>query len=948
MTTLAAPCAQCGQPIPAGAQFCPDCGAPTQIFKPTELLGTAPSTAADGPFSAGHQIGTRYTVIRLLGTGGMGAVYQAFDHELGVGVAIKVIRPAAQSDATAAKDLEQRFKRELVLARQITHKHVVRIHDIGDVDGVKYLTMPFIEGQTLAELLRKQGKLSVPRVVAIAKQIAQGLAAAHDKGVIHRDLKPENIMIEKSPSPEGGDALIMDFGIARSVQHGGTQTAAGSVVGTLEYMAPEQALGQTIDQRADIYAFGLIVYDMLVGRRRLQPGVNPMSEMLARVQQAPSPPNTIDASIPEALDAIVRRCLQPSRDDRYATTIELLDAVERLTPDGRAGTGPSGSVIVRHERMRGMAIAAVVLMAIGVAVAFLVSRAGPAPTAPIDRDPISILIADFENKTGDPVLDGVVEQALGLGVEGASFITAYPRRDALRAAAVIKPGSKLDESTALLVARREGVGLVIGGGIEPSGGTIHITARAVRADSDAGRVLYSLEVQANGKAQVLETIGQLAGQVRTALGDTAVPKAGPAASETFTAASLEAARAYAQAQELQWAGKIDEAMAQYLETIKLDPEMGRAYSGLAAQYANIGRSADAEKYYQEALARADRMTDREKYRTRGSYFLFARKPQEAVREYEGLVKAYPSDSTAMANLAFAHSQLRHFDQARAMGQKASAMFPLNVGRRNNAALYAMYAGQFETAISESDDVLKLSPTYMRAFLARALSEIALRRLADAVKTYERLKDVSAAGASYALAGLADVALFEGRVPDAIKLLQQGIATDTAAKNTQALARKHVALADAHIAAGDLAAAAREAESAIAIDRSDPVALTAGLVLARARKTASVSKLIETLSKKLEADPQAYAHLILAEGSLAQKQPRAALDHLKEAEAIADTWLGRVLSARAHIALGNVTEAKAALDNASKRSGEATAIALDEYPTFHYFAVIQQLRSNISQ
>ena len=155
-----------------------------------------PVRAGDGPFQAGQQVGPRYTIIRLLGIGGMGAVYQAFDHELGVAVAIKVIRPGAQSDATAAKELEQRFKRELVLARQVTHKYVVRIHDLGEIDGIKYLTMPFVEGETLAQLLRRDGTLPLARTIQIAQQIAQGLAAAHDKGVVHRDLKPENIMIE--------------------------------------------------------------------------------------------------------------------------------------------------------------------------------------------------------------------------------------------------------------------------------------------------------------------------------------------------------------------------------------------------------------------------------------------------------------------------------------------------------------------------------------------------------------------------------------------------------------------------------------------------------------------------------------------------------------------------------------------------------------------------------
>jgi eukaryotic-like serine/threonine-protein kinase len=301
-TSLPAACTKCGQSVPHGAAFCPNCGSSTRLSAapvdplaqtlptPPVVPGVSPDAQTigptgivtsigtpsrgvpgAGPFIAGQQIGPRYTILKLLGQGGMGAVYQAFDHELGVAVAIKVIRPAAQSDATAAKELEQRFKRELVLARQVTHKYVVRIHDLGEIDGVKYLTMPFVQGETLAQILRKETTLPLDRVIKIAQQIAEGLSAAHEKGVVHRDLKPENIMIEtpaEDPVPNSGDALIMDFGIARSVEQGATQTAAGSVIGTLEYMAPEQAQGKKVDQRADQYAFGLILYDMLVGRVR--------------------------------------------------------------------------------------------------------------------------------------------------------------------------------------------------------------------------------------------------------------------------------------------------------------------------------------------------------------------------------------------------------------------------------------------------------------------------------------------------------------------------------------------------------------------------------------------------------------------------------------------------------------------------------------------------------
>lgn len=905
-----------------------------------------PVQAGDGPFQAGQQVGPRYTIIRLLGIGGMGAVYQAFDHELGVAVAIKVIRPGAQSDATAAKELEQRFKRELVLARQVTHKYVVRIHDLGEIDGIKYLTMPFVEGETLAQLLRRTGTLPLARTIQIAQQIAQGLAAAHEKGVVHRDLKPENIMIEQtadSPLPGGGgDALIMDFGIARSMETGGTQTAAGSVVGTLEYMAPEQAQGVKVDQRADQYAFGLIVYDMLVGRQRLARRDNPMTELLGRLTASPPAPRTINPDIPEPVEQVVMKCLQPSPDHRYASTTELVNALDRLTPDGHLRSGVH-EVVVHDTPARPkwqLAAAGLVIVILGAAGGWVLSnRGGTAVEAPAAaREPVSVLIADFDNKTGDPVFDGVVEQAISLGIEGASFITAYPRRDALRAAAAIKPGAKLDEATARLVALREGISTIVIGDIESTGSGYHIRIRGLGPGNDT-TVRYTLEGEAAGKADVLATVGALAGKVRGALGDTVAP----VSNDAFTAASLEAAKSYTEAQELQYAGKPDEAIGKYQEAIQRDPDLGRAYSGLAAQYANTGRPAEAEKYYNEALTRIDRMTAREKFRTRGSYYLFARKTPEAIKELTALVAAFPADSSGLANLALAYSQQRDMKQAMELGRKAAAIFPQNVGRRNNVALYAMYAGEFDAAIAESDTARKINPAFVKAFVARALSELASGRPADAIKTYESLKAVSPAGASSAAMGLADVALYEGRTKDAIAILDAGIAADLAAKNTSAAAFKRVALADAFLAQANPTAAARQAEAAVAGNPSDAVNLTGGLLLARTGQVAAAMKIADALGAKLEADPQAYGRLIRAEAALAQQNARAALEHAREAQRLADTWPGRVIMARTYIALGAFAEATSELDAAMERTGEAVAVALDDVPTFRYFPQVQYYR-----
>ncbi len=247
-------CAKCGRLVAPAAGFCPNCGtqlgdsafappandlgtmvgtsseaasnpgpAPTSLTEAMTISGTELGTSldspspiprvpkGDGPFQVGQHVGPRYTIIRLLGIGGMGAVYQAFDHELGVVVAIKVIRPEVMADPFAAADLERRFKQELLLARQVTHKNVVRIHELGEFEGIKFLTMPFIEGVELATLIQREPHIPLERVLKIARGIATGLEAAHAAGVVHRDLKPANVMVDKT-----GEALIMDFGIARS------------------------------------------------------------------------------------------------------------------------------------------------------------------------------------------------------------------------------------------------------------------------------------------------------------------------------------------------------------------------------------------------------------------------------------------------------------------------------------------------------------------------------------------------------------------------------------------------------------------------------------------------------------------------------------------------------------------------------------------------------------
>jgi tetratricopeptide (TPR) repeat protein len=871
---------------------------------------------------AGTKLGTRYTVLKLLGRGGMGAVYQAYDDELGVAVAIKTILPGHGSDAYTRRDQVSRFKSELLLARQVTHKNVVRIHDLGEFNGLKYITMSYVAGETLAGLIRRVGPLPVPQAMSLARQIADGMAAAHEVGVVHRDLKPDNVMV----TPDG-QALIMDFGIASSSQ---AASASGTgIVGTIAYMAPEQATGKPADARADIYAYGLILCDMLLGRHRLGQFTSPIEEMRARFESGPPSVRTVRGEVPPELDMLITKATRSAPDERFADAHALRELLSALTDDGTLRP-------VESPRARWPVAAASMILTAIVAIG---GWWWLAPTIPVTHDPVSVLIADFENRTGDPVFDGVVEQALGFGIESASFVTAYPRRDALRVAATIKPGGRLDESTARLVALREGVSLVLLGAVEPDGAGYRITARALQGGDEQAPDLYTLTAAADGKNAVLDAVGRLAGDVRKKLGDTEVPRGSPTANETFTAASLEAARAYAGAQELQWAGNVEAAIDQYREAIKLDPEMGRAYSGLAAQYANLARPADAETNYGEAMARIDRMTDREKLRTRGSYYLFARKPDLAAQEFTALVKAFPADTTGLSNLALAAFYQRDMAQALEQGRRAAAIFPKNVLRRSNVALYAMYAGSFEDAIAEAAAVHELNPTHAKAFISQALSLLALGRSSEALTAYDQLGGTGAAGASFAAAGRADLAHYEGRLADAATLLKAGIAADLENHNEAGATSKRLALAEARLAQGDYSAAAREAEASSRESDADVVRASAGLVLAAAGRGPQAEAMAGALGNKLEADPQAYGRLILGELALARNEPRKAVEYAREAQKLADTWLGHVILGRAYLGLNAFPEAYAEFDTALKRKGEAAAVFLDDMPSYRHLPPI---------
>jgi tetratricopeptide (TPR) repeat protein/predicted Ser/Thr protein kinase len=872
---------------------------------------------AGGVLAEGSQIGRRYRVVKLLGRGGMGAVYRCRDEELKRDVALKIIRPEIAGDT----DVIDRFKREIHLSSSVTHRNVLRVYDLGEAEGVRFLTMQFVEGDDLSNLLKKTGALPTPRLVALFRQICEGLAAAHEEGVVHRDLKPQNVLLDAEDH-----VYLTDFGLAKNLG-GSLRTERGVVMGTPSYMSPEQVRGEAVDKRSDIYSLGIVFYEMATGRTPFEGG-SMFEVMMRRLSTPPKPVTESNREIPPYLCKVVERCLEVDPGSRFQSVEEILEVLDSST----------FRTTVRYEIRRRRRLAAILGLALAVAlgvagVFWLVKRkAAPSRASGQAR---SILIADFDNKTGDAVFDGTLENALGVALEDASFITTFSRGTARKVASELRPGTgSLSEGVARLVAAREGVGTVVSGTVESRGAGYRVSVTA--AEARTGKSIVSADADADGKKEVLGAVATLASKVRGAFGDTKPESERLAAAETFTAGSLEAAHEYSVAQDASFEGKWEAARGGYEKAIKLDPDMGRAYAGLAAVYQNEGRHEEARKALEEALARLERMSDREKYRTRGLYFVTVRKPEKAIEELKTLVARYPADTNGIANLALAHFYRRDMVQALEVGRRFTEIYPKAVPQRNNVGLFAMYAGDFQTAVKEQRTVLELNPKFHLAFVGLALSQLAEGRSAEARETWKKLAALDARGASIAATGLADMLLAEGKPAEAAELLEKGASDDLAGKDTDAAAIKLVALAEAQLALGKDKAAIASAEKAVSLAKGENVLFPAARILVAAGQTPRALALSADLGKSLESDPRAYGKLIEAEAQLRAGKAAEALRTIEAAKVLADTWMGRFLLGRASVEAGAFTEADAELERCFKRRGEATAVFLDEVPSWRLF------------
>jgi eukaryotic-like serine/threonine-protein kinase len=573
---------------------------------------------------------------------------------------------------------------------------------------------------------------------------------------------------------------------------------------------------------------------------------------------------------------------------------------------------------------------AALAMALAISLFFNVQQVAEEASSPPEN--VSLLIADALNRTGEPIFDGVLEQALAIGLEGASFINSAPRHTALNIANQISEGEGLTLERSRLVALREGISLVLVGEIAPSDKGYQLSLQTINAGT--GEVIAEANSRARERTEVLQAVAELTDTVREELGDVTVDDSDR---ETFSAGSLEAVSAYTRAQELARAGRDEEAVALYEQAVEADPDFGRAYSGWALSELNLGHTEKSEQLWQKALSMLEGMTPRERYRTLGLYYsLVSNNLDKAIENYKQLVEAFPADGVGHNNLAVVYFMDRQFDEAREEGAKALQIYPHNTVLRSNYALYAMYSGEFELAAKAAEKVIASDPDFHKPYLAKAIAALARGDFDAAQAAYDAMAGLGQVGASLAAQGKADIALLQGAPQRALDILEAAIAVDRASGNENGVRRKQAMKAQAHLLAGDTDGA-REVAAIIEQGASAPELVIAGLVWVQLGELERAEELRQRLSARLPLADRAAGDLIHGAINLARDNYASAVDAYKASLAKSDSWLGHFELGRTYATAGSYAEALTEFELCYERIGEASALALDDQPTFHFTA-----------
>jgi serine/threonine-protein kinase len=700
-------CARCHTPNPTSAENCSRCGSGLDIRAEAADVGFGATleVSESASIHTGTDFGPRYHVESLLGSGGMGKVYKARDRELDRTVAIKVLRPDLMTDPQAM----QRFKHELLLASSISHPNILRIHDLGEYNAVKFISMAYVDGGDLTQLLHKEGRLPLDRVLNIMRQLAAALAAAHGVNVVHRDLKPQNILLGRLDH-----VYVTDFGIAKTLESDRTSvTRTGAVLGTPLYMSPEQVEGKPVDHRSDLYTFGLIFYEMLTGVLPFS-GDTTFQLMYQRVHELPKRPETVIPDLPPYLSRICLKCLEKDPAKRYQNAGEILTDLETKQTPTHTRTVQITLPVLSRKIWVFSSVAGVLVLASLLATPpvrhFLFTRKSAQPISGIPSLDRGKYVAVLPMRVlGDPaalnyVADGLTE-ALSAKLFQLHDMHVTSAADVQRT----RPSSSLNE-----LARHLGANLVVSGTIQGSGDKLRIVTSLDNA-ADGTRVWTH---EYSGVQQDLLTLED---QIYAGLVEALALK--PTSEESARATphpteNIEAYDLYLKGRSSmrgqQDVKNVQTAIGYYESALKKDPNFALAYAGVAEASLVMYHEKEDSFWSQKALAaaqQAERLNDNlpEVHFSLGNVYTASGKGAEAVSELKRALQLAPNSDDGYRGLGKAYLALGQKDQAFQAYQKAIELNPYYWVNYNYAGQAYSGVGQYDKALAAFQRIIELEP-----------------------------------------------------------------------------------------------------------------------------------------------------------------------------------------------------------------------------------------------